>query len=212
MIFSSCLTEEDSQLVLDSSVVINLLATSRPIQILGALAVPAMVAESVVREIEDGEVAGRKGSVSIGALIDSQVIDVAALDEDGLSVFAALVSGTASESLGDGEAATIATALAVGGSAVIDEKKATRLSQERYGGLRLATTLDLLAHQNVLAALGKTTLAQVTFSALQNARMQVREHQFDWVLDLIGAERAASCPSLRRLTRRLPVTAMKAAG
>ncbi|RTW66486.1 hypothetical protein DZA10_11100 [Pseudomonas aeruginosa] len=34
-------------------------------------------------------------------------------------------------------------------------------------------------------------------------RMQVREYQFDWIVQLVGLENVKSCPSLRRYTKRL---------
>ena len=120
-----------------------------------------------------------------------------------LETFFDLVSGSASESLGDGEGATLAFAHGHGCSAAIDEKKATRLSTARFTSLRLVTTIDILAHPAVRTALGAKELAEATFSALNVARMQVREHQFDWVSSLIGAERVAACSSLRRLAKQL---------
>lgn len=54
MTFSSCLTNEDVSIVLDSSVVINLLATGQAASIIRALAIPIVITENVVREIELG--------------------------------------------------------------------------------------------------------------------------------------------------------------
>ena len=103
------------------------------------------------------------------------------------------------ESLGDGEAATLAYAHENGSSAVIDEKKATRVAAKRFGSLRVATTIDILSHESVRLALGRRLLAEATFKALRQARMQVRDYQFDWVANLIGNERVAACSSLKRL-------------
>jgi len=199
MTFSSCLTEEDSHLVLDSSVVINLLATGQPAAILRALAMPAVVTDNVVREIKRGAMSGRPEVNLLNDLISNKIVREGQLDGQPLQMFFELVSGSASESLGDGEAATLAFASSNCGFAVIDEKKATRLSANRFGSLRLATTIDILAHDAVRSALGHATLAEATIQALRLARMQVREHQFDWVVDLIGAENVAACPSLNRL-------------
>jgi predicted nucleic acid-binding protein len=113
------------------------------------------------------------------------------------------VSGNSSESLGDGEAATLAFAHGIGGSAAIDEKKATRLAADRFGSLKIVTTIDILAHDTVRAALGDARLADATLQALRLARMQVREHQFDWVARVIGMENVETCSSLNRLAKRL---------
>jgi predicted nucleic acid-binding protein len=203
MTFSSCLTEEDRQLVLDSSVVINLLATGHPASILRALAVPIVVTDHVVREVEQGAANGRPEHDLLARMIGDHIVRVVDLEGQALRIFFDLVSGTASESLGDGEGATLAFAHGHDCSAAIDEKKATRLSAVRFTSLRLVTTIDVLAHPDVGVALGPKGLAQATFNALCVARMQVREDQFGWVSGLIGAERVAACSSLRRLAKKL---------
>jgi predicted nucleic acid-binding protein len=202
MTFSSFLTEEDCQLVLDSSVVINVLATGYAPAILKALAVPVVVTDYVVGEIEKGTASGGAESGLLNELIADNVVRMAQIEATALQTFYGLVSGTVSVSLGDGEAATLAFAHGSNSSAIIDERKATRIAGERFGTLRLATTIDLLAHPNVCSALGPGVLGDATLRALQFARMQVREHQFEWVVALIGDENVDSCASLRRLARQ----------
>ena len=48
------------------------------------------------------------------------------------------------KTLDDGEAATLASALELGGTAVIDERKALRICSSRFAGLITASSLDLL--------------------------------------------------------------------
>jgi predicted nucleic acid-binding protein len=212
MTFSSCLTEEDRQLVLDSSVVINLLATGHPTSILRALAVQIMVTDHVVREIEQGAANGRPEHDLLARMIGDHIVRIVELEGQALRTFFDLVSGTASESLGDGEGATLAFAHRHGCSAAIDEKKAARLSAVRFTSLRLVTTIDILAHPDVGAALGAKGLAEATFNALSVARMQVREHQFGWVSNLIGPERVAACSSLRRLAEKVASAGQRQSG
>lgn len=200
--FLSCITDRDPKLVLDSSVVINLLATGHSHAIFRALAIPIIVTENVVDEIGRGEASGRGHYDLLKAAINDQIIQVQKLDEAALEHFFALVSGRTSDTLGDGEAATLALAYCNGFSAVIDEKKATRIAAERFKTLRLATTVDILAHQSAKESLGEPLIAESTLQALRLARMQVREHQFDWVVRLIGLDKASDCPSLRRYIRR----------
>jgi predicted nucleic acid-binding protein len=202
MTFSSCLTNEDCALALDASVVINLLATGHPTPILTALSVPIVVVDNVVREIERGAMNGRQEIDLLARMIDDRIVLVAELDGEALQIFLNLVSGTASESLGDGEAATLAFALRMGCTAAIDEKKATRLAVDRFESIRLVTTVDILAHDTVRTSIGDALLADATFQALRVARMQVREHQFDWIVRTIGEENIANCSSLKRLATR----------
>lgn len=202
MTFSSCLTNQNSTLVLDSSVIINLLATGHSSAIFRALNVPLVVTDNVVREIEQGSTTGRPEFELLKRAISDQTLRMEKLDGEVLKSFFNLVSGQTSDSLGDGEASTLAFAHGNGFAAAIDEKKATRISAERFETLRLVTTVDILAYEPVHASLGNALLAEATFRALKLARMQVREHQFDWVVRLIGPAKVELCPSLRRHTRR----------
>lgn len=202
MIFSNYLTDQGSVLVLDASVVINLLVTGQSDAILKSLNVPLLVTDSVVREIEQGAAAGRPEFGLLTKAINDQILRLETIDGPALATFFGLVSGDASNSLGDGEAATLALADGFGFIAAIDEKKATRIAAERFPALKLVTTIDILAHERVQAALGAGKLADAMFDALRFARMQVRDCQFDWVSSLIGSEKVDACPSLRRHVRR----------
>ncbi|CAJ4468043.1 Uncharacterised protein [Burkholderia pseudomallei] len=201
MTFLSCLTD-DTELVLDSSVIINLLATGHATSILKALAVPVVVTGNVVREIERGAANGRPEFELLIAMVTERVLRVEELEGQLLATLFDLVSGGTAESLDDGEAATLAFAHGSGFSAAIDEKKATRLAAVRFESLRLVTTIDILAHESVRTSLGDELLADATFQALRLARMQVREHQFEWVAELIGPKNIDACSSLRRLAKR----------
>ena len=203
MTFSSCLINQRNAIVLDASVIINLLATGHANTILQALAAPLYVTDYVVRAIEQGAVNGRPEPALLAELISKQVLVVKELTGTALENFFGMVSGHTSSSLGDGEAATLALADRNGFSAAIDEKKATRIAEERFEALKLVTTVDILAAPPVQGALGKDALTNATLRALQRARMQVREYQFDWIVQLVGLENVKSCPSLRRYTKRL---------
>ncbi|NML99746.1 hypothetical protein HHL24_17615 [Paraburkholderia sp. RP-4-7] len=201
MTFLSCLTK-DTELVLDTSVIINLLATEHAVPILKALEVPIVVTGNVVREIERGAVNGRPEFELLTAMVNEGIVRVEELGGEVLATLFDLVSGGTEESLDDGEAATLAFAYGSGFYAAIDEKKATRLAAVRFESLRLVTTIDILAHESVRTLLGDELLADATFRALRLARMQVREHQFEWVAELIGPENVDACSSLRRLAKR----------
>ncbi|AYZ85443.1 hypothetical protein [Pseudomonas aeruginosa] len=202
MTFSSCLNNQRNAIVLDASVIINLLATGHANTILQALAVPLYVTDNVVREIEQGAVNGRSEPALLAELISNKVLVVKELTGFSLEDFFGMVSGHTSSSLGDGEAATLALAHRNGFSAAIDEKKATRIAAERFEMLKLVTTVDILASPPVQAVLGNEVLATATLYALQRTRMQVREHQFDWIAQLIGRQNVDACQSLKRHVRR----------
>jgi predicted nucleic acid-binding protein len=119
--------------------------------------------------------------------------------------FEALVVGAAADTLDDGEAATIAYALEIGATPIIDERKAHRICNERFPSFALASTVDLLAHASIEAELGREALTDAVLQALLNARMRVLPHRIKWVVDLIGHSRACECPSLPRVVSRREV-------
>ena len=110
MIFSSCLTDQDKAIVLDASVIINLLATGYATEILQALNASLVVTGNVLREIEQGSANGRQESTLLTQLIDKRYLQVKELSGPSLEHFFSMVSGSTSDSLGDGEAATLAFA------------------------------------------------------------------------------------------------------
>ena len=117
-----------------------------------------------------------------------------------MSHFESLVSGSAAETLDDGEAATIACAIERSAVALIDDRKAIRTCTERFPNLTVGCTVDVLAQRHVQAALG-TRLGDAVFSALDLGRMRAPERYAQSVVDLIGKDRAVSCRSLPRRFR-----------
>lgn len=202
MTFSSCLSDRREGVVLDSSVIINLLATGKSSAILKALAVPIWVTEQVISETMQGKENGHTGSQFLDKLVSDKVVEVAVISGPSLEIFFELVSGKTINSLGDGEASTLAHAQSNGLLAAIDEKKATRIANSRFKSLQLVTTVDIFAHELVLNALGKEQISRAVVRALQTARMQVWEHQFDWVYQLIGREQVERCSCLKRYIKR----------
>ncbi|MBV6486849.1 MAG: hypothetical protein GHHEDOFH_00786 [Pseudorhodoplanes sp.] len=197
----SCLDDASSLLITDTSAVINLNASGKAAEILHALPYKIAIVDVVPAELEVGRERGRRDAELAAVLVKSGYLHMASLGEGGWPHYEALVTGAAAETLDDGEAATIAYALEEGAVAIIDEGKATKICAARHPSLKIASSLDLFGHPMVCEALGQTNLADAVFSALRNARMRVLAGHHDWVFDLIGAERAAECPSLPRLAR-----------
>lgn len=188
-------------LVADSSVVINLNATRRAEAILDAIPNRILVAEEVLRELRAGRGKEHRDSDLLDELVAKHFIDPVRLGESGLDHFLDLVSGPASETLGDGEAATIAKSLETGGLALIDDRKALRICAERFADLPTSTTVDLLRHPEVGEALSEAELAEVLFAAARDARMHVPPRHGQWVIEVLGRDRAELCPSLARILR-----------
>lgn len=193
---------DNGLLVVDTSVIINLNATGCAKQILDALPHRVVVADVVVGELEYGKSKGRSDAAMLADLVRAGLVTVTSLGEPGLSQFESLVIGTSAETLDDGEAATIAYAIEANACAVIDERKAIRISTERFPQIRLACTLDLLSHPTVYDTLGSTGVAEAVHLALLSARMRVLPGYINWVVHLIGIERVATCRSLPETVRQ----------
>lgn len=196
------LSDGDRILVADTSTIINLNATGCAKDILKALPCRIAAVDVVREELDNGRSKGRSDAARFEALVGDGLIEVVSLGSDGLLHFEGLVIGSASETLDDGEAATIAFAAEARAVALIDERKALRLGATRFPSLRLASTVDVLAHPAVVGTLGSTALADAIFNALAGARMRVLPHHIAGVVELIGPNRAAACVSLPLEARR----------
>lgn len=198
---SSALTDTTASLVADASTVINLVATGHAKAILRAVPHRVSVVDVVRAELDTTTGRGRASLDGFLDLVAAGLLDVVPLPEDAEALFESLVVGAAADTLDDGEAATIAYALTRPGVALIDERKATRLCGARFPHLVLASTVDLLCHAEVQRQLGSGPLEAAVYNALREGRMSVLPHQVDWVVDVIGSERAAACDSLPRRVR-----------
>lgn len=201
MISSSFLIDPKITLVLDASVVINLNATNQAAKIISASACKMVVTTNAIDELEGGIRNGHDDIKLLRELMGKGLISPVVLGEDSFDVYEALIDGTASSTLDDGEAATIAHANASEGIAVIDEKKARRICRESFPRLQLLSSVDLLLDNAVLAVLGHDGQAESVYRALVSARMRVPEEIQQLVINLIGEERAAECISLPRSVR-----------
>jgi predicted nucleic acid-binding protein len=194
---------DPAALVGDTSAVINLNATGCAREILRALPQRFLVVDVVSSELDRGRGRGRADADILKELAAEKLIEIVKLDDGGEAHFESLVVGPAAETLDDGEAATIAFAAAGGMTAVLDERKATRLCAKVFPKLAVSSTVDILCHVDVGRTLGDGALADAVFRALKSGRMRVLPQHVQWVIDLIGPGRAAECPSLPKHARKL---------
>ena len=200
MVCRSCLDERPASVVLDTSVVINVNGTGCADAILQALPNRCIVVEQVSLELQAGRRTGRGDADALAVLIEQKLVEHAQLGATGMRHFANLVSGSAAETLDDGEAGTIACAIERGAVALVDERKAIWICAEHFPSLGIGCTVDVLAQRDVRAALS-SSLADAMFNAFDRGRMRVPDHYGQCVLDFIGTTRAAAC---RPLAKRFP--------
>lgn len=198
---STALTDPSALLVADASAIINLIATGSVREILSALPNRVMVVDAVPGELETGRSRGREACDRLKELTAAGALEIVDLGEEGQPYFESLVIGPAVTTLDDGEAATIAYAVAHGAIPLIDERKATRICASRHPQLRIACTVDVLLHPEVQRHLGVELLSEAVFRALRDGRMAVLPQHLGWIVGMIGEDRAAVCPSLPRRAR-----------
>lgn len=177
---SPSLLQADSEpLCLDTSVVINLVASGRIVEIARAIQRPLLVEEQVMREMKRDPRDGSDGVKLMRRLTGEGVLKMTAMNDAQLEQFVNLVGAPTPDDLGDGEAATLAIALP-GGCAAIDEKKARRIAGRDHKALRVYCSLDILCSEQIVDSLGDRTIAASVASALALGRMRVpvgwREH------------------------------------
>jgi predicted nucleic acid-binding protein len=183
-------------LVADASFWINLVAGGRAADIIRILPHRPQIPRIALDELERGREKGRQTAVAMSDLITSGLVAVVDLPEAAEETYLSLVAGPATETLDDGEAATLALALIAGAVAIIDDRKATYLAGRRFPSLHIVSTAELLLSEVVRSVLSTKELGNVLYAALREARMRVPDDLLEAVCFYLGTERAAHCPSL----------------
>lgn len=201
----SNLTDPRALLIADTSTIINVNACGCAQSVWEALPNRVAVVDVVTDELEEGRQRQRHDADLLKNLVVSGHIEIVQLDEVAELYFEQLVIGPAETTLDDGEAATIAYAVRQNGIALIDERKANRICAQLFPALRIACSLDIFSHPNVQEVLGKEKMADAVFNALCYGRMRAFPQHVEWVVAVIGVERARLCTSLPasvRLSKR----------
>jgi predicted nucleic acid-binding protein len=189
-------------LVADASVWINLVAGTRAADVIRALAMRPQIPRIALDELERGRDKGRRTAAALADLIKDGLVEVAELPTEAEETYLNLVAGPVSQTLDDGEAATLALALQVGAVAIIDERKAINLARDRFPALQVISTTELLLSDAVRSVFSDEELGNVLYGALREARMRVPEHLLEAVCACLGLERAAGCMSLPARVRQ----------
>lgn len=191
-------------IVLDSSAVINILACGQPARFLTALGCSVVIPRQVVDEISREPVQHSDNGDSFPSLLQAGLLLTHDLVDEHYLSFLDLVGAAAPHSLGDGEAATIASAEQLQCAAVIDERKATRIASNRRDANLTICTVDLYVYGFTTARCSRDEVASFVFSSMQYARMRIPAKREAWVIDLIGEDRARQCTCFPQRSLRLP--------
>jgi predicted nucleic acid-binding protein len=196
------LSNSSLTIVADASAIINLNATQCAADILRSLPERVAVVDIVAGELEEGRAKGRPDAEMLADLAASGLVEIVRLGDTGEALFERLVIGPASSTLDDGEAATIAYAVERTLAVVVDDNKARRICQEQFPAVGRRCSCDIFRHPAICKSLGKERLALAVLNALQLARMRVLTEHLEWVVDLIGPEKARTCHSLPQALRQ----------
>lgn len=189
---SSSLTDIAEPLVLDTSVLINLHACRYGEQILTAIPNDILVPGIVAGELEH-ETSRRNGEHSfLHALVAKGIVTRTDLIDAEYEIFYELTS--TAPSLDDGEAATIAVAVARDFLPIIDEKRGR--ARAHVKGRASGWSLDIFRHPTATTVLGDQSAIDALYFALRDGRMRIPPESVDSVVALIGIERSRDCTCL----------------
>ncbi len=192
----SKLSRAHTRLVIDASVLINILGTGCPVDVLECLCRVFSIDEIALREV-DIDPSTRGSSEDILATLQRKgLLEVIRMGDEAYDRFLGFTAAQPPDDLDDGEAATLAHAACGQYVAVIDERKATRIANLHIPEIPVLNSIDLLAAPELLNQLGKDKVSDVIYRALRDARMRVPPRVRRWIADLLGNIRAQECPSL----------------
>lgn len=162
-----------ANLVFDTSVWINLLATEEPFTIIGAFGAKCITPEEVVREITCNPITRQAYSQEKHLLRMRRDVQIVRLQEEERDLFLSLVAKNSTDALGDGEAAAIAVARIRRCAIAIDERKARRIIRKYFPEIPVLMTVDILRSPSVKTRLGEEALDAAFAKAVRFARMHV---------------------------------------
>ncbi len=183
--------------VLDTSVMLNILGSGHAEGVLAALQGRRIVVAVTSREVIRHPLEARPSADPLAPLIGAGLLEKIPLPGPALLRFVELTGADAPDDLDDGEAAALAAGEALGLPVAIDERKGRRVAAAHLPTVTLLSSGAIFADPAVGAALG-ARLVDAVFSALVHARMRILPEHEQWVHALLGPQRAAQCPSLRR--------------
>lgn len=162
-----------SPLVLDASVIINLLGSEHAAEVLGAIDVSIVVEERTLKEIKRHPISGRSHVDELNALIAKGLIRVVRMTGEAYEIYLGLIDDASPSSLGDGESAAIAIAATFGHCVVLDDRKARRVFGERYPNTPLLSTIRLFVGAGENCSVVSAKFEKIVELALSNSRMGI---------------------------------------
>lgn len=190
----------------DASVLINILGSGVPSEILEAVRAQVVVTEQVFREVKRCPFEGEIVSAPLIPLREGGHLEVVELDEVSLELFVSLAGAVPPNDLDDGEASTIAYGVIHNGAVVLDERKGRRICREKFPHLKTLCSMDLFRLH--FEALGRdfSKSCSALLGAIERTRMHIPHAYRAWTKEILAYRTVTdfSLASNRKLTRRHP--------
>jgi hypothetical protein len=181
-------------LILDTSVVLNLVGTGNPRLIIRHLPTQAFMPQAVLREVQREPQAAKESSLA--DLLHDGSISLIECTAEMTELALVLAGAPAPDDLDDGESYAISCAVCSGAAIGVDDQKARRILTTRWPQLDQYFSVDLITIAAAQGKLQSDQHAELVYLALKNTRMRVPKNRRVEVIRLIGRERARECPSL----------------
>jgi predicted nucleic acid-binding protein len=185
-------------LVIDASVLINLLATGIETKILSCLTTKIMIPNQVIKEIKRHPRDKSDAKNYLNKLFADNVIQKIELDEQAFQFYTEMLFEN--DSLGDGELACIAYAATKKINYIVfDDKLGRKTCQQKFPFLKILSSVDLLKQYHQKCEPDFSIFQKILFDAVKIGRMNMTSKQDDeWVREILGESKVKLCPSLKR--------------
>lgn len=196
MTFSSSLSDDSSTtLVIDTSVLINLQGCEFGREIIDAIGNPFVITWNAVAEFlnQEGE-KQRKSLEFLDDLNEMNLLEIVYLTQEEDEFYRRFTC--AEVNLDDGEAATIGVAISREFLPVIDERAGREYAVSLFPFNKIPHSMDIFFHRTVKSHFDEETFRSIIFNALYFGKMNISLEHREYVVELIGRDRAKECTCL----------------
>lgn len=177
-------------LVLDASVVINLLGTGQPVEVLAGLRQRCLIEQKTLQELKRHPIPGLQLEESLEALLGNGLLEVARMNDAEYEVFIDLVHSPLGVRLGDGESAAIAIARRCA-CIVLDDRRARKRAGTMLPGLVTVSSLRLVLTSAYRLDWTEGEVAAVVGLARLHSRMGIPKEDAPLLSQLMASNPAA---------------------
>jgi predicted nucleic acid-binding protein len=158
--------------ILDASVLINLLGCGDPVAVLTGLEEKCLMEQRTLKEVRKHPIPGMDLKAHLSELFAAGTLEEVRMTEDEYETYLTFVSGSLGTRLDDGESAALAIS-GRGASIVLDERKARRRAGECAKALVVASTLQLMVTSGYRQSWSPHRVRDLVAAARVNSRMGV---------------------------------------